>query len=443
MSGGRVALLLAVLAGGLLVLLAVVSNTLTDRERSAFLARAQASASSLLLQQREAQPPTPALAPGESACLRSEGQLRPVAGPGDCAWFTEDTRDALLPDYAVAVARSDGSALALRRPTGVLTGRITTTRSLLFGGGVLLLGVLAGLLHFGGTREDSALAATTVLLEALAAGDLSARAGDAGTAEQRRLLGAGNAVAERLQVTVERQRTFLADAAHQLRNPLLALQLRLENLEPFVSAKGARGHARLTQDVRRLGTTLDDLVTFARATENDGGPREVEVLAVVDERLRAWVAVAYARKIVLRQRLPELPVLALARPGALEQALDVLVDNALKHAPTRSEVTVVVVPTPTYVEVRVEDRGRGLPPGAEADAAVRGWRQDPRAGGSGLGLAIATLLLSSSGGSLHLSDREDGPGMSAALRLPTPAPTVNDELLPAWNRTDAQPWRED
>ena len=302
--------------------------------------------------------------------------------------------------------------------------------------------VISGLLIVGvSNREDATVNAVTRHLEALAAGDLATRSAETGHGRQRRTMMAANAVAERLQVTVERQRTFLADAAHQLRNPLVALQLRLENLEPYVTAKGGRAHARLTQDFLRLGTTLDDLVTFARATESDGGPREVDVLAVVDERLRSWVPVAYARKIVLRQRLPDAAV-ALARPGALEQAIDVLVDNALKHAPSRSEITVVIVPTATYVEVRVEDRGRGLPAGAQDAAAARGWRHDPREAGNGLGLAIATLLVSSSGGSLQLRDRTDGTGLSAVVRLPTPAPVVSAALLPAGRRSTAG-WHQD
>ena len=339
-------------------------------------------------------------------------------------------------------AVGDGSRYGLRHPTDSLRSELVLSRTLLLGGGTaVFLLVAAGLALSVGAREDVTLLAVTRQLEALVAGDLATRGAETGHGRQRRTMAAANAVAERLQVTVERQRTFLADAAHQLRNPLVALQLRLENLEPYVTDKGGRAHARLTQDFLRLGTTLDDLVTFARATETDGGPRPVDVLRVVDERLRSWVPVAYSRKIVLRQRLPAAAV-ALARPGALEQAIDVLVDNALKHAPGRSEVTVVVVPTATYVEVRVEDRGRGMPAGAQAAAATRGWRHDPREAGNGLGLAIATLLVSSSGGSLQLRDRHDGVGLSAVVRLPTPAPVVSPELLPAGRRSAAG-WHQD
>jgi signal transduction histidine kinase len=281
----------------------------------------------------------------------------------------------------------------------------------------------------------------TAALGALAAGDLAARAPVDGDPSDRAIAMQANAVAERLQVTVERQRTFVADAAHQIRNPLLALQLRIENLEPHIAAGGRRGHERLVEDVGRLGRTLDDLVKFARAGEQDDQPQVIDVLRVVQERARGWVPVAYSRDIVLRQRLPE-SATALARPGALEQALDVLLDNALKHSPPGSEIALVVVPTATYVEVRVEDRGAGLPPGAGEQAAVRGWRHDPRASGSGLGLAIATLLLASSGGSLQLHDRIDGPGLSGVLRLPTPAPVVPDQHRPLWV-THAGDWRED
>ena len=72
---------------------------------------------------------------------------------------------------------------------------------------------------------------------------------------------------------------------------------------------------------------------------------------------------------------------------------------------------------------------------ATVDERLHAWiPATDAASGAGLGLVIASMLISSPGGSLRLEDREDGLGLRASVRLPTPAPTFDDRLLPAWSR---------
>lgn len=449
MTGGRAAALLCVLAVCLLSVAGLAGDAVARAERRAFREATTATtatlAAALAGQSQAEQGRLLARAARErdaDICLTEGGrQLSAVPSGGDCGWVRTsgdlaDSGGLPAADAELVTSVPYGARLvSLRVPVTPLRARVVAAWTYLYAAQVVVLALMATLLvRLAGRPQDELVAGVTGQLESLAAGDLSARLTGPATADGDPLALAANAVADRLQVTVERQRTFLADAAHQLRNPLLALQLRIENLEPQVKAAGRRSHTRLVEDVRRLGESLGQLVTLARTHESGADPVALDVLATVDERLRAWIPVAVARRVTIRQRLPEEAV-ALARPGALEQTLDVLIDNALKHAPSGSEVTVAVIPSATAVDVCIEDRGPGLPPEDLSTAAGRGWQAGDAASGSGLGLAIASMLISSSGGSLRLEDREDGAGLRASVRLPTPAPLMDDRLLPAWSRT--------
>ena len=451
MTPGRIAGLLAVLALCLFALAGLAGNVIARAERNAFRHATSAQAAMLAAELAVDPAPTRERALAEGVAERWDAEVCATGGPspvlavpatGDCTWAVSGSRPELsaaggLPEVegqlVVSVVVGDRS-VALRVPTTPVRARIVEAWTYLYAAQVAVLALVGTVLvRLAGRRQDELVAGVTRQLEALAAGDLSARLGSPSSREDEALALAANSVADRLQVTVERQRTFLADTAHQLRNPLLALQLRVENLEPEVKVGGRRSHARLVSDVKQLGESLSQLVILARTDEGGPDPVALDVLATVDERLHAWIPIAVARRVTIRQRLPEAAV-ALARPGALEQTLDVLIDNALKYAPPGSEVTVVVLPSATTVDVCIEDRGPGLPPAARAVAAGRGWQATDAASGAGLGLAIASMLISSSGGSLRLEDREDGGGLRASVRLPTPAPTFDDCLLPAWSR---------
>ncbi|MCW2606343.1 MAG: integral rane sensor signal transduction histidine kinase [Frankiales bacterium] len=437
MSAGRLAVLIATLATVLLVLAAWAVDRADEASLAAADLREQRDTAALALAITSTAPDqvdglleSTAARTGASICLRqADRTLR--SGPLACTPSEEES------PRATDIATSRG-VLSLRSDRTPLEADRAQAEVEVYGAHVgltLLLSIFV--FTFGRRRDDEAVVAVARTLGALAEGDLAARAAVPPDGATAVLAARANAVADLLQVTVERQRTFLADAAHQLRNPLSALHLRAENLEAHIRPGGTRAHGRLLQDVRRLERTLDDLVVFARAGEREAETQVVDVLAIVRERLPGWLPKANARGLRIRQLLPDHAV-ALSRTGALDQALDVVLDNALTHAPPGTEVTVVVVPSATHVEVRVEDRGAGLSAEAQEQAAGRGWQGDPRDGGSGLGLAIAGLLLSSSGGRLELANRTRGRGLVAVLRLPTPAVELEVDHRPAWARQPSE-----
>jgi signal transduction histidine kinase len=214
-----------------------------------------------------------------------------------------------------------------------------------------------------------------------------------------------------------RQRSFVADAAHELRSPLANLRTQLEVAQRLGEAGPLT--VRLAGEVDRLSVLVEDLLTLARAT--DAAPpeaEEVDLAEVVTDTVQRYRG---ARVLVEADRGQTGPPASarLARTD-LVRALANLVDNAVRHAATRVGVAVVAVAG--AVEIRVADDGRGIEPADRERVFERFARLDEArardSGGSGLGLAIAQALVRRNGG--HIELREASPGLCAVVVLPLP-----------------------
>ncbi len=259
---------------------------------------------------------------------------------------------------------------------------------------------------------------------AVAAGDLSARAPtDGGAPELRELAETFNETAARLAHLLDAQSAFLADASHQLRTPLAALRLQLENIEsaspPELQPAVAAARAE-TARLRRIGDTL---LTLTRAASNTTPPATVDLVEIVHDRAAVWGPLAEDTGVRLELDVPATaPVRAV--PGALEQVLDNLVDNALEVAPAGSALLVRVTALPRSTELHVVDAGPGLDAEQRRRALDRFWRgPDAAPGGTGLGLAIVAQLVATSGGSVELRPREPH-GIDATVTLATDTVTL-------------------
>lgn len=225
-----------------------------------------------------------------------------------------------------------------------------------------------------------------------------------------------NLMATRLDRLIESQRTFVSDASHQLRTPLTALRLRLENLEAELGEGASVAETSAAIDeIERLSTLVDDLLHLARAEEH---PERATVNAsdVVAERIDTWNAVAAEHEIELDLSVPSAPAEVLAIPGAVEQLLDNAIDNALRAGPAGSTIEVRIERNRETVEISVSDHGPGLSNDDKQRALERFWRGDTRKPGTGLGLAIAKSLTDASGGILRLTDTPGG-GLTVVFEL--------------------------
>lgn len=223
-----------------------------------------------------------------------------------------------------------------------------------------------------------------------------------GPRELRRLSESFDRMATTVTHAYAAQRTFVADASHQLRNPLTALRLRLSNLEDQVRPAAAEEHAAALEEAERLTTLLDGLLALARAERNL--PLAIlDVDADIEDRVDAWRPLAEHHALRLVRDGPSgLKVEASAR--AIEIMLDAVLDNAIKFSPPGGVITVCTGVVRGGVDIAVRDTGPGLEPDELPRATGRFWRS-PRQNnseGSGLGLAIAARTIELAGGSFRL-----------------------------------------
>jgi signal transduction histidine kinase len=239
----------------------------------------------------------------------------------------------------------------------------------------------------------------------LGSGDFSVRAPRSGVAEIDALSAAMDTTAERLDVLVTRERAFSVDASHQLRTPLAALRIELEAMQLRRDTDPELAAALVQVD--RLQTTIDTLLSVAR--DASSAAATTDVVGVVDDAIERWRGRLAEAGRPLRSRAEGRPARALANPGVLQEILDVLLDNALRHG--AGEVDVTVRDLDGWVAVEVRDEGSGF---ADPDAAFA--RRSGRAAGHGIGLALARSLAHAEGGRLTVVHPGPAPVLSIAVR---------------------------
>ncbi len=333
------------------------------------------------------------------------------------------------PARADATARS---ALAGRRPTGgvdggslvvavpLLTGEQVTgvVRARRDAAGVAgrtrrawlaLAGLAAGLIALSilaalalGRRLAAPLERLAAVARRVGDGDFAARAAPTGMAEIDDVGSALNRGSARIDELVSRERTFSADASHQLRTPLAALRLELEGLE--LSHPGAAVElAAAAGQVDRLETTIETLLAVARGTPRGVGTTDLTLL--LRELDARWRGILAADGRPLRIRVEVAPAVAAMAAAVVGEIAEVLVANAHEHG--AGTVTVAVRRLGGALALEVADQGPGFGPQPEA-AFVRGAGQ-----GHGIGLALARSLAHAEGGRIQIM--RAGPSPAIAL----------------------------
>ncbi|WP_060884791.1 sensor histidine kinase, partial [Streptomyces caniscabiei] len=253
-----------------------------------------------------------------------------------------------------------------------------------------------------------------------------------GPPEVRSLAAAFNTTAARLEHLLASQRAFAGEASHQLKTPLAALRLRLENLEPDIARRARPSLDAAVTETDRLARMVEGLLAMARLEESAAVPAPVDLGAICAERHRTWGPL-FEREGVSLVLFAGVVGPVTAVPGAVEQILDNLLSNALRASPAYSTVTMelrLLVPArralrdarPSWVDLHVTDEGPGMTPEQRARAFDRFWRAPgaPK-GGTGLGLSLVQRLAHASGGEVTLREAATG-GLDAVVRLPSAEP---------------------
>ncbi|MEO7051724.1 MAG: ATP-binding protein, partial [Rhodanobacter sp.] len=224
----------------------------------------------------------------------------------------------------------------------------------------------------------------------------------------------------RLNASLEHERRFTADAAHELRHPLATLRLELDLAgraeEATVRALHLkRAHGALDR-MQRLVTQLLMLARVEKLTELDDAGT-IRLVSVVEAALRDISERAAARSIDLSLD-HDGNDFVLGSDGLLGVLVQNLLDNALRHTPEHGQVNVRVGGTAEQVVLEVNDSGAGFPTTDPAPLVERFHRPDGSVGeGSGLGLSIAQAITSLHHGQLAF-DRSSLGGARVRLTLP-------------------------
>jgi len=253
--------------------------------------------------------------------------------------------------------------------------------------------------------------ATGSLVAAVVSGRDVVRVGDGGGPPELRQLGRSfDRMAGSVAEALAAQRAFVADASHQLRNPLTALKLRLVNLEGQVEPEAEEHREAAVAEAARLNQLLDGLLAMARAEAGAGEPVPTDVAPVVAARVADWSVVARARGVRLWTEGDLDGVRVSSPPRGVDAVLDALLDNALKFTPEDSEVVVSAEVTGGLLRLSVRDDGPGLRAEELERATDRFWRSSAHQNvpGSGLGLAIVARIVTRADGTLELDLPERG-----------------------------------
>lgn len=242
------------------------------------------------------------------------------------------------------------------------------------------------------------------------------------------LISAMNALVQRLQAALDQQRRFVADAAHELRTPLAAISLQVNNLKSAIGADGklAQRIADLEAGSQRASTLVGQLLRLARfeSAATAQPDRPVALLPLVMDSLSRFSALAEHRSIDLGLNQEAAPAVA----GAEEEIralVDNLIDNAIRHTPAGGTVDVILRGAAGQPVLEVRDTGPGIPEASLPRVFERFFRAGaPEIEGSGLGLSIAKAAADRNHIKLILANRVDRSGLSAVLTF-RPAQPAN------------------
>ncbi|MFH0134439.1 sensor histidine kinase [Variovorax sp. VaC1] len=235
------------------------------------------------------------------------------------------------------------------------------------------------------------------------------------------LVGAFNNLLSRVRSAFATQRRFVQDAAHELRTPMAAIGLQIENLRSHVPAgEATERFNQLEAGVTRAQHLIEQLLHLSRqdAPQRGAAGERVDIEVLLRESVSQLMVLADARCVDVGFEGTTAAVV-FAPAAELRSVFDNLIDNALRYAPEGGVVDVRLHTFDGHAVVDVLDNGPGIPQAAMGRVFDRFFRvPGAAAGGSGLGLAIARTAAERHGLRIELRNRIDSRGLMARVHLP-------------------------
>lgn len=231
------------------------------------------------------------------------------------------------------------------------------------------------------------LLATGAVAERLAGGDLSARAGDAGTAEVKVVASALNALADRVSDLLQEERESMANLSHELRTPVTALRLTADQIRDPADAQ------RIGELIGRVEEAVTHLIDRARNPRRRAEDGDLAVAVV--ERVSFWAVLARAQQRPLQVTIERESLPVRATRSDLDVTIDALIGNVFAHTPGGCGFDVRAVMSDGVARLIVDDNGPGL-----KHTDIRRGKSRSSKAGTGLGLDIARRVAEKAGGRL-------------------------------------------
>jgi signal transduction histidine kinase len=248
--------------------------------------------------------------------------------------------------------------------------------------------------------------------------------------ELKQLADTFDAMLARLDAAFAAQRQFVADASHELRNPLAIIRTNADVAltDPDASPDELRQTiATVKRAGDRMSLLVDDLLALARRQEPTLEHEPVDLGAAVAEASDDFMVPAETRDIVLDRAIAP-GVVVTGDREALKRVVANLLDNAVRLAPAGSRIRLATGSEGDRAWIAVADEGPGISPEDQAHVFDRFWRADKaraRAdGGTGLGLAIVRQIVAGHGGEVRLHSKV-GVGSSFVVWLPITRPAID------------------
>ena len=323
---------------------------------------------------------------GRTAVVVTPDGTRTVAGP--------PLRGEVLAQRSGAAQRA---RITVSEPRKDVDHKVLGVWLLIAALGALGVAAATGLAAMQARRLIGPLDTMAVTSRQLGHGDFSARAGRFGIPELDVVAEALDASAERIAEMVAREREFAGNVSHQLRTPLTALRLRLEEVADLDDPGERRAEAELAlAEADRLDATIGALLEYTRSPL-DQRLSDLDLDAVVDEHVQRWRRVYRDAGRPLRVELALHGRRVHSSAAATGQVLDVLLENALRHG--HGTVSVATSAMEGRACLAVADEGTGIRVG-DGDIFERGTS---RRDGSGIGLHLARTLARAHAGQLVLA----------------------------------------
>lgn len=221
--------------------------------------------------------------------------------------------------------------------------------------------------------------------------------------EVRPLVDAVNGLLSQLGRALRTQQQLSADTAHQLKTPLAIMQARLELLDKLP------GRDDLMNDIHRMTRLISQMLHYAQLMQAEPTLERTDLLPLVSDIISRVAPLAHSQKVGLELHAPDKPVWIKAESLLAGEAIQNLIDNAIRHSPDGATVDVTVHKDG---KVDIADRGEGVPATERDWVFTRFWQGESRSqkqgGGSGLGLAIVAEIMRQHGGDATLAERKGG-----------------------------------